>query len=975
MLIRFELNNEKTELEVMPGDTLLDALRRAGCWSVKHGCETGECGACSVLIDGKLTPTCVTLAPQADGQTILTTEGLSEDRDIHPIQRAFIDTGAIQCGYCTPGMLLATKALLDNEKYPDLVKAREAIGSVLCRCTGYVKPVEAVMRAAALMRGEEIPSLTERPIPFEEVFPFFSDPTPPSAPESPDASSNQTITRPHITISPTIFSSSKTSVVGAPEQKKDAIKLVKGRPVFADDINLPGMLHAALLTSPHAHARIRHIDASKARELTGVRCVLTYQDVPRVMYATGGQTYPNPKPWDQVCLDNKVRHIGDRVAVVAADTLAIARKALELIDVDYELLPAVFEVEEALKDGAPVIHDEPDAVDIKDAQHNLVTTLHAAIGDVDKGLAEADLTFERSYYVPQVQQASIEPHITITYWDEDDRLVVRTSTQVPYHVRRMLSPLIGLPVSRIRVIKPRVGGGFGGKQEMLIEDLAAHLTVKTGKPVRFEYTREQEFTSARSRHPAKLTFRAGVSRGGMLKALDLSVIEDSGAYGVQAMTVCSVIGMRGLSTYRCENARFHAEIVYTNKPVPGAFRGYGGPQGLFALESLMDEIAAALKLDPLDFRMQNVVRLGDPIPIMTALGEAGPVPQSVKTSSLPECVEKAATAIEWKNHSDPNWKIDPTRPNIRRGLGMAIVMHGTAIPGLDMGSAIIKMNDDGSFNLMIGATDIGTGSDTILGQIAAETMGVPLSKVQVLSSDTDITPFDVGAYASSTTFISGNAVHKAAEQVRERIFERAALMLNTTTQGMLAKDDHVYAIDGRNLSMAEIALHSLHRQDQQQIMGTASHISFISPPSFGAQYAEVEVDIETGEVTVKKLTLAVDCGTVINPITAIGQMDGGQTQALGYAVSEEMCYDDKGSIQTRRFGDYHIFQADEMPEIISILVPTYEESGPYGAKGLGEIPIDGVGPAVANAVYHATGVRVNSLPIFPEKLWREINKK
>jgi putative selenate reductase molybdopterin-binding subunit len=968
MRIHLNLNGENMEVEVQPGEVLLAVLRRLSIWSVKYGCGSGECGSCSILLNGKLVPSCLLPAVQADGAVILTVEGLSRIGELHPLQAAFMETGAIQCGYCTPGMLLAAKSLLDREHTPDLEQVREALGSILCRCTGYTKPVEAVLRAAAVLRGEAVPSLQGTPMRAAEIFPFFTSHPPESPSSSPEAGG--VVSSMQVQVNTQTGLDSGTVVIGKPEQKVDALSLAKGQPVFTDDFSLPGMLHAALLTSPHAHARIRSIQVEKARALPGVRAVLTYQDLPRVVFAPGCQSYPNPKPYDQVSLDSKVRHIGDKVAVVAADTPALAWEALQLIEVDYEILPAVFDPEQALKEGAPVIHDEPDAIGIKDAAHNLVTTISASVGDVDQALEHAAHVFERTYRLQQVQQTPIEPHVCITYWDQDERLVVRTSTQAPYHMRRMLSQIVGLPVRRIRVIKPRVGGGFGGKMDIILEDLAAHLTIYTGRPVRFEYSREQEFTSARSRHPARITYRAGVDTEGRLTALDMSVLEGTGAYGVQGMTVVNLIGARGLSTYRCPNIRFDSKVAYTNLPVPGAFRGFGGPQAQFSMESLMDEMAAELKLDPVEFRMRNAVRVGDDIPIMALLGEGGPVAQNVPSSSLAECVERAAAAVDWSRRADPAWKVDPDHPNLRRGLGMCILMHGTAIPGLDMGGAMLKLNDDGSFNLLIGATDLGTGSDTVLAQMAAEVLGVPLSKILVLSSDTDITPFDVGAYASSTTYISGGAVKKAAELVRAKLFERAAKMLKTTTTGMIARDERVHAADGRSLSLTEIAIHSLHTLDQEQIMATASHVSMVSPPSFGSQFAEVEVDIETGEVRVQKLVLAADCGTVINPQSAEGQMEGGMAQALGYAISEEMVYDEAGSLLTRRFGDYHIFQADEMPEVVSLLVPSFEQSGPFGAKGLGEIVAEGVAPAVANAIFDATGVRLRSLPFTPEKVWR-----
>ncbi|HYB73783.1 MAG TPA: molybdopterin cofactor-binding domain-containing protein, partial [Candidatus Sulfotelmatobacter sp.] len=599
MQIRFVLNGQAMAVDSPPGMPLLDLLRRHGVWGVKHGCETGECGACLVLVDGRPKPACLLLAAQAEGRSLVTIEGITPPRGLHPIQQAFVETGAIQCGYCTPAMVLAARALLAERPSPTEAEVRECLGGVLCRCTGYVKPVEAVLRAAAVLRGEPVAPIAGPGVLLPGVFAPPAD-GPFEGIEPPAGTGGGgVLTLPRTgTLVAAPAAPAETAVVGRPEPKVDAVKLAKGKPVFADDIDMPGLLHAALLTSPHAHARIARIDARRARALPGVHAALTHRDLPRVLYASGGQSYPNPKPYDQVCLDAKVRHVGDRVAVVAAETPEIARRALDLIEVEYEPLPAVLDPEAALRPGAPVIHDEPDAVGIADAARNLVVRIDAPVGDVERALAGADHTFERTYRVQQVQQASIEPHVCVTYWDEDDRLVVRTSTQVPFHVRRMLAPLLGIPVKRIRVIKPRVGGGFGGKQEMLIEDLCAHLTLATGRPVRFEYTRAQEFTSARSRHPQALTFRAGVMRDGTLCALHLHILEDTGAYGTHGLTVCTVAGLRGLSTYRCPNVRFSADVAYTNKPTPGAFRGYGAPQGEFALESLMDEIAAELGLDP-----------------------------------------------------------------------------------------------------------------------------------------------------------------------------------------------------------------------------------------------------------------------------------------------------------------------------------------------------------------------------------------
>ncbi len=969
MEVHLTLNGQRRALTVEPNELLLHALRRHALYSVKHGCETGECGSCVVLINGRPTPACITLAAQVDGQAITTLESLANTRrEMHPLQQAFVETGAIQCGYCTPAQILCAKALLDKNPDPSEAEVREAIAGVLCRCTGYVKPVEAILRAAAVMRGEAVPPIgnEERAIPAPPD--LFGPRT--HAGDSPEDFSPEIQTQTRIkplVVTPTEVE--PTTVVGKPEPKVDAVKLALGKPVYTDDIEMRGMLYAALKTSPHAHARIVRIDASKARAIPGVHAVLTYEDVPRVVYASGGQTYPNPHPYDQVSLDNKVRHVGDRVAVAAAETPELAQQAIDAIEVNYEVLPAVFDPEEAISGSAPIIHDEPDAIGIKDASHNIVCEVHAQIGDAGQAWADADLIVEGEYRVHQVQQASIEPHVVITYWDEDERLVVRTSTQVPFHVRRMLAPLIGLPVARIRVIKPRIGGGFGGKQEMLIEDLAAHLTIATGRPVRFEYTREQEFTSARSRHPQILRYKTGVKKDGTLTGQELYILGNTGSYGTHGLTVQTVSGLRGLSTYNAPYRRFDCQVCYTNIPTPGAYRGYGAPQALFALEVHMEQVAEKLGMDVLEFKAKNWVKVGDGLALAEALGEGREgFAQVIMSSALPECVDLGAQAIDWDNKRGR-----PGDGRIKRGVGMAVCMHGTAIAGLDMGAASIKINDDGSFNVMVGATDLGTGSDTVLAQIAAETLGVPLDKIIIYSSDTDFTPFDTGAYASSTTYISGGAVKKAAEGVRWQIQKVAGKLLNVEDfESLRLADTQVFAADGRSVTLAQVALNSLHQVDQHQIMATASHMSLVSPPPFAAQYAEVEVDTETGQVFVKKLVMAVDCGIAINPITASGQVEGGMTQALGYAHSEEMVYDEQGTTLATRFGEYRIYQADEMPETRVIFVETFEPTGPFGAKAVAEIPKDGVAPALASAIHDATGVWLNQIPFTPERVWRAL---
>ena len=1004
MNIALTINGNKHETTCAPSETLLAVVRRLGYYGVKFGDEQGLSGADTVLLDGKPVNAGSMLAAQAEGHNIVTIEGLGEHPDqgwrktdgLHPLQQAFVEAGAIQCGYCTPGQILAAKTLLDKNPNPTEEEVRDAIAGVLCRCTGYVKPVQAVMKAAAVMRGEAEFG--------EGILISFE---PPSAggetpPLQPDLSDTSTKTLPKVFVTP---QTQTYQTVGKPEKKLDAVKLVQGKPAFAADIDMRGMLHARVLRSPHAHALIKKIDASKARALKGVAAVLTWQDIPRVVYSTAGQSDPIPGPLDTFSLDNKVRFVGDRVAMVAAETPEIAEKALALVDVEYEILPAILDSRDSMNRDAVRIHDEPEYVNFADSnpEKNLAAHIRIDIGDVEKGFAEADEIFEAEYEVPKVQQAHIEPHVCVTYWDEDDRLVIRTSTQVPFHVRRMMAPVLGLPVKRIRVIKPRIGGGFGGKQEVLMEDVPAHLTIATKRPVIYEYSREEEFTAARSRHPMRVRMKTGVKRDGTITANSMYALSDTVAYGCHALTVTGNTGHKSMALYvgdgefrKAPNIRFYADIVYTNTPPAGAFRGYGVPQGYWPLDRHIENIARKMGFDPIDFRLKNTIRPGEYHPFSTAWNEGRePRPEIIHTVGLEQCVAQGRAAIGWDDKfGNEEWHrtasnvkgqtseqtFDSQRSMKRKGIGVAMVMQGTAIPYLDMGGASIKMNDDGSFNLLVGATDLGTGSDTVLAQMAAEVLGVPVEDMITYSSDTDFTPFDKGAYASSTTYISGTAAVNAAKICAERIKARAVDMfkvqgLNVEPSNLKLANRTVIAPDGQTIPLSEIALDSLHRNNQEQIMGVASYVSPVSPPPFAAQFAEVTVDSETGAVTVDRLVMAVDSGVIVNPLTASGQIEGGMTQALGYAVCEEMRYDEKGNAIERDLDRYHLFRADEMPALETIFVETFEPSHPFGVKAVAEIPMDGVAPAVGNAILDAVGANMEVIPVTPERLWKALKAK
>jgi probable selenate reductase molybdenum-binding subunit len=668
--------------------------------------------------------------------------------------------------------------------------------------------------------------------------------------------------------------------------------------------------------------------------------------------------------------DTKVRWVGDRVAAVAADSPAAADRAAALIDVEYEVLQPVLSIDEAIADGAPVIHDEEDCLDVWDAAHNVAAHVVATSGDLAQGLAESDAVVEVTTETQYAQHAPLEPHVVTTYLDENDRLVIVSSTQVPFHVRRIIGMLLDVPIHRIRVIKGRIGGGFGVKQEVLIEDLPALVTLRTGRPARICYSREQEFASSRTRHPMRIRVRIGAKADGRLHALEMDVLSNTGAYGAHSLTVLSNVGSKTLPLYnKAPHIRFYGDAVYTNLPVAGAYRGYGATQGYFALETAVDRLADSLGMDPLEWRVRNHIREGETSPVFVALGEGREgVEQTITSCALAECIRQGAERIGWaekrgKRERHGSWV---------HGLGMSIHMQGSGIPVIDMGSATIKMNDDGSFNLAVGATDLGTGSDTILGQIAAEVLTVPLDKMIVTSSDTDLTPFDVGAYASSTTYVSGMAVQRAAEEVRSQILDVAADMLRADRQLLSMEDQRVTGPGDASVGLDQVALRTLYAQDQHQIAATSSFAPELSPPPFLAAFCEVAVDEDTGQVVVLRFVSAVDCGTAINPKLAEGQVEGAIANGIGYALYEEMIFDERGRLRTPDFARYKVPGPQDLPRLETILVESYEPTGPMGAKSVSEIGINAPIPAIANAIHDATGLWLTRTPFTAERVWRAL---
>ncbi|NCQ52506.1 MAG: molybdopterin-dependent oxidoreductase [Caldiserica bacterium] len=757
--------------------------------------------------------------------------------------------------------------------------------------------------------------------------------------------------------------------------KIDAMALATGQPLFTDDISFPNTLHIKILYSPHAHAIIEDIDTSEAEKIPRVKLILTYKNTPQVLHTTAGQGWPEPSPYDTCMFNKKVRYVGDRVAAVAAETEEIAYEALKHIKVNYKKLPAVFDPEEAMKEGAPVIHDEEGISGVYNPKRNIVSHIEVKAGDIEKGFEESDVVVEDTFEMQYAQHCPIEPHATITYLDEYGRLVIRTSTQVPFHVRRIVAQVLEIPVQNIRVIKPRIGGGFGVKQEIILEEISAFITLKTSRPARLVFTREEEFVSSRTRHPMKVTVKIGAKKNGIFNAIKMYALSNNGAYGTHGLTVTSNTGSKTLPLYnKAPNIEFIADVAYTNLPVAGAYRGYGATQGYAALEQVVDEIAEKLGMGPAEIRKINHIKVGETSPIFKALGEGREgVTQYIQSEATDKLLELGTKEIGWYEKIRKPAK-EATKV---RGIGMALLMQGSGIPLIDMGAATIKLNEDGSFNVLYGGTDIGTGLDTVVAQIVSETLGVKPEQIIVYAADTDVTPFDKGAYASSGTFISGGAVYNAALKVREQILEVTKEIFGEfNTKDFILKDGFVISEkSGKKVSLSEIAYQTLYLKKQQQIMATSSFVSDSSPPPFAAHFIEIEVDKETGIITPIKYVAAVDCGVAINPELAKGQIIGSIVNGIGYALTEEYKFSQTGKLINSNFMEYRIPSSRDIPDIKTILVETYEPKGPYGAKSVAEININGPIPAIGNALYNALGIRIHKLPYTPEKVLEALKNK
>lgn len=742
--------------------------------------------------------------------------------------------------------------------------------------------------------------------------------------------------------------------------KKDAYALLSGKPVYCDDLAPADCLVIKLLRSPHAHARIKSIDTSVAKRIPGIEAIYTYEDVPNARFTLAGQTYPEPSPYDRKILDEIVRYVGDEVAIVVGENEACCEKAMKLIKVDYEVYDAVLDFTKAL-DNPVVVHAEDDYKLLCEIGNDRMRNLHShdesVVGDVDEVFKECDVVLERDYHTKANAQAMMETFRSYAYIDTYDRLNIVSSTQVPFHIRRMVSTALEIPKSKIKVIKPRIGGGFGAKQTGCTEIFTGFVTWMLKKPSKLVYSREETFMSSNSRHEMKMQVKIGATKDGDILAIDLHTLSNTGAYGEHGSTTVGLSGHKSLPIYNHVKAsRFISDVVYTNTMQAGAYRGYGATQGQFAVESIVNELADELHMDPCELRFKNMVQENE---VMSQYYK-----EFLNSCALDRCLQKAMDMIGWKDKSlrrDMGDKV--------RGLGVALSMQGSGIANVDIASTVIKLQDDGYYTLSIGATDMGTGCDTILAQMAAECLDCSVDQVVTQAVDTDASPYDTGSYASATTYVTGMAVVKTCEILRKQIIEEASVLMGVDKDHITFDGKMIYAVeDNQKMSLKDFANKCFAGGKGECLIASASHCSPTSPPPFMAGIAEVDVDKLTGEIDLVDYVAVVDCGTVVNPNLARIQTEGGIAQGIGMALYEDISYTPAGKMRNNSFMQYKIPTRLDVGQIRVDFESSYEDNGPFGAKSIGEVVINTPSPAIASAVAHATGVQIRTLPITAEKV-------
>ncbi|WP_328582392.1 molybdopterin-dependent oxidoreductase [Streptomyces sp. NBC_00370] len=936
MAFHINVNEQPFDAEPRPGQCLRTYLRERGWFGVKKGCDAGDCGACTVHVDGEPVHSCLYPAVRAEGRAVTTVEGLaSKSGELHPVQQRFLDAQGFQCGFCTAGFLMTTAAL-DADQLTDLPRAFKGN---LCRCTGY-RAIEDAVRGVRHAEAPEAGQAVGRNLP---------------APAGP--------------------------------------QVVTGTARYTFDVDIPGLLHMKLLRSPHAHARIVAIDTSAALRIRGVEAVFTHYDAPERLYSSARHEHPEEDPDDTRLLDDTVRYVGQRVAAVVADSEAAAEEGCRRIEVTYEVLPAVLDPEEAMRPGAPVVHAKDAATArIARPQNNVVGEVHGEVGDVAAGFADADLVYEKTFRTQRVQHASLETHGAVAWFEElaeggGERLTVRSSTQTPFLTRRALCALFELPEEQVRVVAGRVGGGFGGKQEMLVEDIVALAALRTKRPVKLEYTRAEQFYGATTRHPFTVRVKAGARADGVLTALQIRVVSNTGAYGNHGPAVMFHACGESLSVYRCPNKKADGYSVYTHAVPAGAFRGYGLGQVVFAMESVLDELARRLDLDPLTLREKNIIGAGEPM--VTPGGEEEDLhiasygldqclgivrrarAEAVPGDAAPEGASSESASSEGSS-SEGSFS-EGASSDGEEGLagwlvgeGAALSMIATGPPGGHIADARVALSADGTFDLAVGTAEFGNGTTTVHRQIAAGELSTTAERITIRQSDTDVVRHDTGAFASTGTVVAGKATLRASQELAVRILDFAAEVLGAERAECRLVEEAVQA-PGRRVLLKE-----LYTAAQSAGRELAADGHFGGTPrsvAFNAQWFRVAVDPGTGQIRILRSVHAADAGKVMNPMQCRGQVEGGVAQALGATLFENVRLDARGQVSTAAFRRYRLPAFADVPRTEVHFMETTDEIGPLGAKSMSESPFNPVAPALANALRDATGVRFTELPLTSDRVW------
>ncbi len=951
------INNRKKTLSCEAGESLQKVLKREGYIAVRNSDDgEGFAGSDTILVNGIPKYASLLIPGQIAGCELITPEGLTRGRELSVVQQSMIDVGVVQSGFNSPAAALLITDLLERDPNPAHEAVRDALSGLFNRATGYRQFYNAVELAKSRFEKRDYHG---------DIIPEFRE---------------------------------ELKHVGKVKPKIDGKKLVAGWKAFVEDMVEPGSCILTMVTSPHAHAYITAIDCKEALNVEGVVDIITWENCPDTYYGQAGQGFPEPSPYDRRMFNRKLRHVGDRVAAVIAETEEAGKRAAALISVAYEILTPVLSIDAAMREDAPIVHNSlveyasgaPDNLDEYNADiderdgkviyqfpihgdphKNIAAGVSGGIGDIDKGFADADVVIEREYETSQIQCTPLETHVVYAKMN-GDRLVIHASTQVPWHLRRIVAAACGISENLIQVIKERVGGGYGSKQDVLLEDVAGYAAYKTGRPVYYRFTREQEFIANSTRHPMRIGMKLGARKDGTLTAVYMNVKANTGPFGNHCLTVPMNACSKALPLVKCENVLFDVTTYYSNIPPTGAYQGYGAPKGSFAMQMALAELADELGMDQLSLLEKNRVSEGYMLEILRCLGEGREgTPALIESCGLEEALAKGAELINWGTRETSE------NPDVKIGKGVVIVQQGSGLPGLDHSCADIKLLSDGSFMLHSGGADLGTGLDTVSTKFAAEVLCVDMSQVSILSGDTDNTPFDTGAYASSGTFFSGSASKMAAEDLRKKILETAARMLEEPADNLAVRfPGEVYSEkSGKMVTYRSIAQDVLTGTGSGQIVGSASFTTDNSAFPYGAHFCQAAVNTVTGRITVQKYYALQDCGTPINPELALGQMYGGVLKSIGHSLYEEMVLDEHGVCVNPSLRDYGVPMISEMPEVFeAILVDTDDPYGPYGAKSVSEISTNGAAPVIASAIHDACGVWIRDWPFTPEKILIGLHK-